>query len=951
MEYHATSIITTTTVQSNAIYNMDHASMKPFTHKKETPRTEITELADLPPEVICRILLYLSLSSRSKLGRCGSVALRQFVNSFDQNLMIQPLGRDKCVPLDDYEGYDALRRELIHKVANERWLPRPHDRQEIDLNSPLRHGPCHLRRLTKGDFLFENNTPSESYSREIQFYSHAQLIDNHIWVLYSFILYSFEMFDLDTGKAIDFSGCGIGPKKYYVSDSISDIALIMSAYGGRYGMLAVGMYANDDPHGAWSGPYLIVCDISTNEVIMSIDLYRPLSKIAEVNVVSRDRVAILLVSADEVELQWHRIPDSPAEMKGDPPPPTPDKPGHEPPPHECTNRCTYGCEYIHRRRVEVWSAKKEFWEEYRRRECREKCSSTHQSHNDQDNEDNNKVKPSYNSRCEYLWWPGGMTLIQSNIRHTGGYPYRESQIATMSSDSGMLVVVLTVTKKLLLWHVGTMSLIRECDPFDEESSIDFDEEIGVDEVSVSTYIYPIEDVLGPGEGGYYSSNQKRKVPKLKQSRLAQGSLNPVDLTQCDELTILSRFAHLTHDEQRDFENGLCGQGVNGRIIKRDRKMKEGSCSPQLDCIVRVAFAVQSIHSSNCGNYIIQVDVNPFHHIRHRESLKFAWDDKEEILENLRSYERACLGVDTLWNHQQTFFVPDAGSGGQTMCVLSWERGGMFDFYEAGPCDKERKDNMNKLLADNLDIGDNIENHPQLLKLCKIFCDVEEKIMHQRSITSIHIDTSKLIISTRYEVVILPFCLNIPEPASLKEEDWRESWCDERELYRCDKNTGSWHCFRPVDDTLISWWNNIRSHGNYTLNREIVAPELGENDVFTITADLNKSLEHEKAFMDAAFIAPCIRCFISWRYLAVISSSLSNPHHPELLHVFDILSDWNRNMCSVSEAGVEDEVEYSVESGLHFYGYYLSEEESSHEESSHEESSSAEPSEEENPLDD
>mmetsp|Transcript_15053 Transcript_15053/g.32644 ORF Transcript_15053/g.32644 Transcript_15053/m.32644 type:complete len:936 (+) Transcript_15053:34-2841(+) len=909
------------------------------------PTSDIPQLVSLPPEVICRILLHLPLSSRSTLRRCGSIALRKFVASFDRNLLksscrnLPPHNPDASVSTSlghtdehDNDGSDALRRELINIVEDARWLSRLRGAQEVDQSSLQMHdekaatpGPCHLRRLTKGDFLADPdnrwNPDNGPYKRKHNFYSDAKLIDDHIWVLYSDYWYSFEAFDLDTGKAIDFHGNGYGgPDKYYFNGEKELMCLLLTAYGGRHGMLAAGMFlsGSKNPHGAWSGPYLTVWDIATNDVLMSIDLYRPLSQIIEVNVISSEKVAVLLDGVDGVELQWHRIPKSRAEMEGNPPPPKPDKPSAEPPPHECPTECYLGC--ADKRRVAVWRGQKDFWEEHECMRSREECSFMQRSSNNNEEEDKRTGNASHKSCCEYIWWPGQMTLLQSNILRR---PFKQCS-ATMSSDgSGMLVVI--VADEVQVWHVGTMTLLRECHPF-QEDTVTYDEDISVGNLSIHAVVHPVKDVLGPGEGAYYSSNRNREVPNLERSSRVVGSKNPVDLTRCDAQTILSRFAHLTYDEQRNFEKGECGRGGNGNDIRRDIKMKEGSCSPQLDCIVRVAFSVREGESYE-RNYIFQLDINPFHHIRHRESLNILWDD-EEIEESLQNYEKICL-----WCNSTTHFGADPESGGQSVTVLSWERGGIFDFCEGGPCDRERDQKLDKVISDNID------DHPQLVKLCRIYWDLQKQILHHRAILSIHIDACKLVISTGYEVSILPFSLNLPGMENSIQEEWDENCSDTHDIYRVDKNTRLWHCFRPLDWTLINRWNRIRQMASFRDSGDFKYLQDPDrpNNIDTITADLNKSLEQEQALMNAVrFDSPRIDCpCISWRYLTVISSPFSNPDGHELLHVFDALADWERERDTL--AGPGEEEDWTTEPGLHFNEYQLAEEESSGEESSEDES--------------
>ncbi|KAL7526620.1 hypothetical protein ACHAXR_006235 [Thalassiosira sp. AJA248-18] len=862
-----------------------------------------SHLAALPPEILTRILVHLPLSSRANLRRSGS-ELRRLVDSFERDLIVAPssstLGNGDNDDVD--VAYHAARREMISFVEDERWLPKL--RSDSQVGDDVVPGPCNLRRLTSGDHLAEPINwhvwdPEGPYKRQNRTYAKGKLIDDHIWVLYSDYWYNFEVFNLDTGKAIDFHGGSCGPQKFYIEDEC--MSLLLETYSGRHGLLAAAMdlSSRTNPHGAWSGPYVTVWDIYTAETLMSIDLYKPMSRIINVEVVSKERVAILFAGADGVELQWHRIPqrDDEKHKEMTPPKPKPHKPGSEPPSHQCSRECPFLGECIKNKRVQVWRGRNDFWEEQRQLAT-------------EDGEGKSDEKPSYESRTKYPWWPAQTTLIQSDL--ICKTPLQRSNNTTMSSDgSGMLVLI--VASEVQLWHVGTMALIRACEPFDNE--LHFHERVSTYALSMRTIIHPIADVLGPGEGSYYSQRGK-EVPKLKPCRSFEGSDNPVDLPSCDAITLLSRFAHLTHDEQRNFE--------------RDQSMEEGSCSPQLDCFVRVVFAV-SDERDEFRNRLVHMDISPFHHIRHRESLIVNWDE-ETIDENLGHYEDVLLGKISFWCDYGTHFGDSYNdeAGGQIVRVLDWRRGGIFDFYEGGPSCREREERLNNIMANTMNDDDDLDNHPQLSKLCTSFYDIQKKILQLRSISCLSIDASKLIICTGFEVAVLPFPLCLPETETLREE-WQGNWINTHNLYECDKNTGTWHSFRPFDKMLINRWNYIRrlAAEEYLPSGSYDRP----NDVHTITADLNECLEKEQELMKTAthgnvsphMFFPCI----SWRYFAVVSSPLSSSDDDyECLHVFDVLADWKFSLREPEDVKERGDYYDARESGLHFHD----ENESSDEES-------------------
>jgi len=300
-----------------------------------------------------------------------------------------------------------------------------------------------------------------------------------------------------------------------------------------------------------------------------------------------------------------------------------------------------------------------------------------------------------------------------------------------------------------------------------------------------------------------------------------------------------------------------------------------------------------------------LDISPFHHVRHRES--YWYNDYDEVIkENLECYENACQGRSGIWCDSGTYFNASEETGGQEVRLLDWSRGGVFDFYEESPsCDEraERLVNMMKTTAS--------DGREQLIE---DFGEIQRHVLRHRSVSSLFIDESKLIICTGYEVAVLPFSLRLEDMQNTIPEEW-----DDNEVivdnggnaYQCDKNTTTWHSFRPLDNALFSRWNHIRS-----LSRRDFYPladEDRQNNPHTITTDLAESFKRELALMKTVEFgrAPCMffPC-ISWKYLAVASSSLSRKSSDddcELLHVFDALAGW-------PDSGSKG---YATAEGIHF----------------------------------
>lgn len=478
-----------------------------------TAGCSLTDL--LPPEVDRHVLSWLSLASRGRLRQCSTSTFRM-VESFDLELLRSSSGEQRS----------SETNELVAEIELKRWMPvesssvstsaaenNDDSTAENNNDAEVLPGPSNLRRLTRGAFLDEPSLSasydyydySSSPDRQYRFYDSAKLVDGHLLVLYSDYWYGFEGFDLNTGARVSVEGMN-GPTKDYVNTVDERISLGLSHCEGRHGLLAVGMETwcspSSNPHGPWSGPYLSVWKIgeedreSTEEdresTRLRVDLRKPRHDIAAVSVVSPNRCAVLLQSDTAVVLQWHRIPSTSDEMsKTPPPPPVPEPPTGPEPSHTCSESCLLN--YPESEICRVWAQQKALWEKH--------------VSGGVDSGDNGE-------EVEYAWWPGSATLLQEDTVSTR--PPVNGQ-ATMHTDGGGILVVV-VGDEMQFWHVGTMALVRTCQPFDIDG-VDFGPNILVGNLVTHTTVRPF-DVSSPGEG--YESQLRRELAEEEEeaSRLA-----------------------------------------------------------------------------------------------------------------------------------------------------------------------------------------------------------------------------------------------------------------------------------------------------------------------------------------------------------------------------------------------------------------------------------------------
>ena len=183
-------------------------------------------------------------------------------------------------------------------------------------------------------------------------------------------------------------------------------------------------------------------------------------------------------------------------------------------------------------------------------------------------------------------------------------------------------------------------------------------------------------------------------------------------------------------------------------------------------------------------------------------------------------------------------------------------------------------------------------------------------------------------ATSSEITILPFSLYSPKPNILEDktnEAWRMNFgrhASTHSQYLIDKDTEVHHSFRPLDAALVSRWNEIRDFANFAASGITLASVFGfgtpppvaslpepnrVNSIETVTADLAQSMSEEEKLLDASESERVRMWFplVSWRYLAVVSSALTEEDKGnERLNVFDILAGWeNAGRSRVLENGV------------------------------------------------
>ena len=243
---------------------------------------------------------------------------------------------------------------------------------------------------------------------------------------------------------------------------------------------------------------------------------------------------------------------------------------------------------------------------------------------------------------------------------------------------------------------------------------------------------------------------------------------------------------------------------------------------------------------------------------------------------------------------------------ERIVTLAWNRGGIFDF-EGGPSDRER---LEWLMAMLLEFGQH-SNQQEVRKKCIAHGKVVKSLLAQRLIAKLSIDANKLVVCTGYEVVVMPLRPLIPsaEFPDIYEEECRETLSQETNLYEIDNETPVWHSFWPLHDLFLERWDSIRrmATNNWSLDDEDPPATF-----LSITSEMMSSIELESKLMDTArWHLPSIHfSSISWRWLALITSPLSSDHSGisgdghQLLHVFDVLADWNiQSESNYDERGV------------------------------------------------
>ena len=172
--------------------------------------------------------------------------------------------------------------------------------------------------------------------------------------------------------------------------------------------------------------------------------------------------------------------------------------------------------------------------------------------------------------------------------------------------------------------------------------------------------------------------------------------------------------------------------------------------------------------------------------------------------------------------------------------------------------------------------------------------MEEEANSSRRISSLFADSHKLVVCTPFEIAILPLSLwfTLKKRRALPEA-WRKIET-EQETYYCENDVETWHCYRPLDSSLVSRWDMIRDMASYDHNKTKISGDSSRWDLERIAADLSENPEKELALLEAArYEMPVLSCFsLSWRFLVFVSSGdgVGSCEGHENLNVYDAIAD-------------------------------------------------------------
>jgi hypothetical protein len=807
-------------------------------------------------------LCYSNLASRARLRQtCRS--LDHIAKRFDANLL-----NDNVID-DDLGG---VRTDLARRTEISRWM------------STSATGTIGHDRVERGD-VSEPADMEHFNGRTYSFYDEGKLVDDHLLVLYSNYWSDFEVFDLNTGSMLTFDGL-TGPNKYYVNTAEKHIALCLEDFDGRFGLLAAGMELScrrsENPHGARSGPYLSVCELkpSSNKnknkrgERLRIDLRKPEHSICWVSIVSDELCAVLLFGKRDpaVLLQWIRIPSVPLDDEAKPHTPRVEPPGPPPPEH---NRCGMTCliECPARAKWENWKRQMEDWSEQERANDNKNCKDEYKEADDRE------------KGPEYRWWPLAYVLLKEDVVSRGKPLGNSCHLEMHSGGNGILVVF--SGPDLVFYHVGAMTRVRTTKPFDTSGELVYHEDVYASNFVTHTEIFEMDDIPRDGyEARFEKANQPEGIERNNLTDrhtimdwchpTCKSCLQKIDLARFDTDLLLARFSHLTHDEQRDFEKGICG--ISGEscdeLIRRCRVLPPGSCSPQLDCVTRVAF---TLHNKNtCMDVIVVMDIAPLRQLRGRDD-----DGKGEYYFD-RMYADACMGRGNIFEMHMTPFVKDFFN--EEFRMAYWERGGIFDFLRPEmPTDDEHANQKLGLILSRIQTPS--ENDEELY-----YYRLDELRARQRFPIHLSITSYKLIVCTKYEISMWPLPLISPNEG-LSVHDVFQG--DARTITKIDRPCYS---ARPCDKLLSRDWCEWKRHraNDHLVRLSYASPrKYGIHEIIRDIAGFSVEEETRLYYVVRYRNGEKVMtfAFASWRYLAIITNGTSQSC--EMVHLFDALANWTR----------------------------------------------------------
>jgi hypothetical protein len=769
---------------------------------------------ELPPALV---LNFLDVKSRSRLQLTCKL-MHGIVSAFDKDIAAGVFTKSR-----KFEGSRGqLRQDLEECTARYGWLAANDERSYLQRIRNAHFG--------KGD------------------YDQALIADGNLWVLWYDYWQSFQMFDLDTGKALSFCPEN-GPDSEYVNTERQRIRLMLNdEFDARFGLLCATMLTSGTPHGPCSGPYLHVWELPTTEKEggksrLRVDLRRPDLRVVQVIIVSEDKCVVLLQSMkrgdfhpkrcehcadteDEEDedyeeckyshkfgtdgvLQWHRIPDSDQEISGSPPAVLYLDPGVPPPEHICGGRCLIsGCP--EELACSTWSWNNNKW--------REQCLA-------QENGKRGKTKDSDKSiddddEPEYSWWPCEATLICEHEicfhdeKQVQGLIEEdcEPDVSFRIHSDGKGVLVLLVWNEIQFWHVGSQKLVRTCplgltfDPFCRR--------LGV--FATHTVIYR----------GSHS-----------------GVIPPS--TMANDGSLLSEYCI-----DALFENFA----------------RSGS-PPRYECVVRIVLSVFQEDSLD-GQALIILDVQPFQHLSNLE--EFQVMDHIPVANSFKERKST---------HEQVL-------------ELEWRRGGGLDGFGGGPTELQLDVRERRFIREEMDrarMGETGHNYA---------ADARKASNRQRIPLNLCIDSHKLVVATGYEVSVWP----LPIGASGTEAWIQQMSAAAQGIQTKEYNLLERQSTLTLDKDIKPWYSAYPlQHKLFKRIKKRLRLTCGEEE-FANTAILNAvSPEQRLNLLDA--VASCgstmVMPSISWRYFTTGIIPDGTDVECCKLKAFDVLGDM-RGIRSIAD---------------------------------------------------